>query len=77
MNSRLLLVEDEPGLSLTITDLLEAEGYQVDTALDGPTGLSKAGTGEYDVVILDVMLPGMGGFDVCRSCAGRAVIPRF
>jgi two-component system alkaline phosphatase synthesis response regulator PhoP len=67
MNSRLLLVEDEPGLSLTITDLLEAEGYQVDTAMDGLTGLSKAGTGEYDVVILDVMLPGMGGFEVCRE----------
>ena len=48
MNSRLLLVEDEPGLSLTVTDLLEAEGYHVDTAMDGPTGLTKAGTGDYD-----------------------------
>ena len=67
MNSRLLLVEDEPGLSLTVTDLLEAEGYQVDTAMDGPTGLAKAGTGEYDAVILDVMLPGKSGFDVCRE----------
>jgi two-component system, OmpR family, alkaline phosphatase synthesis response regulator PhoP len=67
MNSRLLLVEDEPGLSLTVTDLLEAEGYQVDTAMDGLTGLAKAGTGEYDVVILDVMLPGKSGFDVCRE----------
>ncbi|MCU1335492.1 MAG: sphR [Bryobacterales bacterium] len=67
MNSRLLLVEDEPGVSLTVTDLLEAEGYQVDTAMDGPTGLSKAGAGDYDVVILDVMLPGKSGFDVCRE----------
>ena len=67
MSSRILLVEDEPGLSLTVTDLLEAEGYQVDTAMDGPTGLAKAGTGEYDAVILDVMLPGKSGFDVCRE----------
>lgn len=67
MNSRLLLVEDEPGLSLTVSDLLEAEGYQVDTAMDGITGLAKAGTGDYDVVILDVMLPGKSGFDVCRE----------
>jgi two-component system alkaline phosphatase synthesis response regulator PhoP len=67
MSSRILLVEDEPGLSLTVTDLLEAEGYQVDTAMDGPTGLAKAGGGEYDVVILDVMLPGKSGFDVCRE----------
>src|SRR6202166_4316496 len=67
MNTRLLLVEDEPGLSLTVTDLLEAEGYQVDTAMDGPTGLAKAGTGDYDAVILDVMLPSKSGFDVCRE----------
>jgi two-component system alkaline phosphatase synthesis response regulator PhoP len=67
MSSRILLVEDEPGLSLTVTDLLEAEGYQVDTAMDGPTGLAKAGGGEFDVVILDVMLPGKSGFDVCRE----------
>ncbi len=67
MSSRILLVEDEPGLSLTVTDLLEAEGYQVDTAMDGPTGLAKAGSGDYDAVILDVMLPGKSGFDVCRE----------
>jgi two-component system alkaline phosphatase synthesis response regulator PhoP len=67
MSSRILLVEDEPGLSLTVTDLLEAEGYQVDTAMDGLTGLAKAGTGDFDAVILDVMLPGKSGFDVCRE----------
>ena len=67
MSSRLLLVEDEPGLSLTVTDLLEGEGYRVDAAMDGLTGLSKAGSGDYDVVILDVMLPGKSGFEVCRE----------
>jgi two-component system alkaline phosphatase synthesis response regulator PhoP len=67
MNSRILLVEDEPGVSLTVTDLLEAESYQVDTAMDGVTGLAKASSGDYDAIILDVMLPGKSGFDVCKE----------
>src|SRR5690242_20661621 len=67
MNSRILLVEDEPGVSLTVTDLLEAESYQVETAMDGITGLAKASSGDYDAIILDVMLPGKSGFDVCRT----------
>ena len=67
MSSRILLVEDEPGLSLTLTDLLAAEGYQVDTAMDGPLGLEKASTGDYDAIVLDVMLPGKSGLEVCRE----------
>src|SRR5512143_1758042 len=67
MNSRILLVEDEPGVSLTVTDLLEAESYQGDTAMDGIAGLAKASSGDYDAIILDVMLPGKSGFDVCKE----------
>lgn len=67
MSSRILLVEDEPGLVLTIDDLLSAEGYDVDTAQDGPTGLAKARSGQFDLILLDVMLPGKNGFDVCRE----------
>jgi two-component system alkaline phosphatase synthesis response regulator PhoP len=71
MNSRILLIEDEPGLVLTLSDLLEAEGYTVETASDGNTGLAKA-TGEpFDAIILDVMLPGKNGFDVCREIRSR------
>jgi two-component system alkaline phosphatase synthesis response regulator PhoP len=71
MNSRILLIEDEPGLVLTLSDLLEAEGYTVETANDGNTGLAKA-TGEpFDAIILDVMLPGKNGFDVCREIRSR------
>ncbi len=67
MNSRILLIEDEPGLVLTLTDLLQAEGYTVDHASEGISGLAKA-TGEpFDVIILDVMLPGKNGFDICRE----------
>ncbi|MFN7921780.1 MAG: response regulator transcription factor [Bryobacteraceae bacterium] len=75
MNSRILLVEDEPGLSLTISDLLSVEGHEVETAMDGITGLAKATKGSYDLVILDVMLPGKNGFEVCRELrqSGRDV----
>jgi two-component system alkaline phosphatase synthesis response regulator PhoP len=71
MNSRILLVEDEPGLVLTVSDLLVAEGYQVDTACDGPAGLAKASIDNYDLLVLDVMLPGKSGFEVCRELRQR------
>jgi two-component system, OmpR family, alkaline phosphatase synthesis response regulator PhoP len=67
MSFRILLVEDEPGLSLTLADLLEAEGYQVDTAADGPSALAKADSEPFDLMVLDVMLPGKSGLDVCRE----------
>ena len=68
---RLLLVEDEPGLVITLTDLLSAEGYSVDTAQDGTTALAKASSEPYDLVILDVMLPGKDGLEVCRELRER------
>ncbi len=67
MNSRILLVEDEPGLVLTLSDLLGAEGYVVEAATDGPTGLARAANEPFDLIILDVMLPGKNGFEVCRE----------
>ncbi len=67
MNSRILLIEDEPGLVMTLSDLLTAEGYTVETAMDGPRGLEKAKSAPFDVIILDIMLPGKNGFDVCRE----------
>jgi two-component system alkaline phosphatase synthesis response regulator PhoP len=71
MSSRILLIEDEPGLVLTLSDLLEAEGYTVETANDGNTGLAKATSEPFDVILLDVMLPGKSGFDVCREIRSR------
>ena len=64
---RVLLVEDEAGLRLTLTDRLTSEGYQVDTASDGEAGLRRASSGAFDLIVLDVMLPRMNGFDVCRE----------
>jgi DNA-binding response OmpR family regulator len=64
---RVLLIEDEPGLVMTLTDRLCSEGYDVASATDGPTGLDRASKEPWDVILLDIMLPGMSGFDVCRD----------
>ena len=69
--SRILLVEDEPGLVLTLSDLLRAEGYTVESALDGPTGLARAVNESFDLIVLDVMLPGKNGLEVCRELRQR------
>ena len=71
MNSRILLIEDEPGLVLTLSDLLAAEGHTVESATDGVTGLAKAASEPFDAIILDVMLPGKNGLDVCREIRQR------
>ena len=70
---RLLLVEDEPGLVLTLTDRLRSEGYAVTSATDGTAGLSQATGDSFDVILLDVMLPGMNGFDLCRELRRRGL----
>ncbi len=67
MSSRILLIEDEPGLVLTVTDLLAAEGFEVESATDGPSGLNRALEGKFDLLVLDVMLPGKNGFEICRE----------
>jgi len=66
-------VEDEPGLVLTLTDRLRSEGYHVSSATDGSAGLALATSDTFDVMLLDVMLPGMNGFDLCRELRRRAV----
>ena len=71
--SRLLLVEDEPGLVMTLTDRLMAEGYDVESATDAPSGLEMAASGSFDAILLDVMLPGGNGMDVCRTLRQRGL----
>ncbi|TND05557.1 MAG: response regulator with CheY-like receiver domain and winged-helix DNA-binding domain [Bacteroidetes bacterium] len=67
MNRRILLVEDEENLRKTIKLNLEIEGYEVVTAVDGDSGVAQFRPGGYDLVILDVMLPKLNGFDVCAA----------
>jgi len=64
---RILLVEDEAGLVLALEDCLRAEGYEPRAVADGVAGEREAERGRYDLVILDVMLPGRDGFQVCRN----------
>ena len=71
MSARILLVEDEPSVSLTLSDLLTAEGYTVETSADGIAGLARALGERMDLIILDVMLPGKSGLEVCRELRQR------
>ena len=70
---RILLVEDEPGLVLTLSDRLTREGYAVETAADGESGLERAAGEAFDLVLLDVMLPRLGGFDVLKELRKRNI----
>ncbi|MFD5314060.1 response regulator transcription factor [Streptomyces ardesiacus] len=64
---RLLIVEDEKRLAVSLAKGLTAEGYAVDVVHDGVEGLHRAGEGVYDLVILDIMLPGLNGYRVCAA----------
>lgn len=67
MRSRILLVEDEPSLILSLSDRLVAEGFEVEVAEDAATGFDQARHGSFDLIVLDVMLPDGSGFDLCRD----------
>jgi two-component system alkaline phosphatase synthesis response regulator PhoP len=70
---RLLLIEDEPGLVLTLRDRLTREGYALESCADGESGLERAAREAFDLVLLDVMLPRLNGFDVLRELRKRGV----
>ncbi|MFF8915115.1 response regulator transcription factor [Streptomyces sp. NPDC015032] len=72
---RLLIVEDEKRLAMSLAGGLTAEGFAVDVVHDGPEGLHRAAEGAYDLVVLDIMLPGMNGYRVCAAlrAAGHEV----
>ncbi len=73
--SRILLADDDVELGEMLTQYLAAEGFAVDTAHDGETALAKARSGDYDLVVLDVMMPRMNGFDVLRELRAKSLIP--
>jgi two-component system, OmpR family, response regulator len=66
-NVRVLVVEDEKGLAAGLKKGLEAEGFAADVALNGPDGLWMARENPYDAIVLDIMLPGMNGYQVCAT----------
>lgn len=69
----ILIIEDEPAMQLGLKDNLELENYKVDMAGDGESGLEKIKTGTYDLILLDVMLPKLSGFDVCKASRNAGI----
>ena len=67
---RVLIVEDDQAMAVALRDGFAYEGYEVEVARDGASGLARAGEPGFDLVILDVMLPGVSGLDVCRKLRG-------
>src|SRR5580658_9846409 len=65
--TRILVVEDEPAIALGLEDDLRMEGYEVEVVRDGRTAARRGREGGFDLILLDVMLPGKDGFEVCRE----------
>jgi DNA-binding response OmpR family regulator len=70
---RILVIEDEPGIRLALSDELEFEGFDVQLAEDGPTGLAAILRSPPDVIVLDLMLPGANGFEICQEARRRGI----
>ncbi|MFN7837538.1 MAG: response regulator transcription factor [Bacteroidota bacterium] len=71
--SKILIVEDEPAMQLGLKDNLELESYTVEVASDGAEGLAKIRSSQYDLILLDVMMPKLSGFDVCKQARALGV----
>jgi two-component system response regulator MprA len=75
MKERILIIEDDEAILKVLRRVLSYEGYQVDTALDGVSGLTLAREGQPDLILLDWMLPGMDGLEVCQRLRNTATTP--
>lgn len=73
--TRILIVEDEPSLSEPLAFLLAREGYEIEVAEDGPAALAAFDRAGADLVLLDLMLPGLPGTEVCRELRSRSAVP--
>ena len=73
MRPKILVIEDEPGIRLALHDELQFEGFDVEQASDGPAGLAAILTSPPDLVVLDLMLPGSNGFEICREVRTRGL----
>lgn len=72
---KILIIEDDRAIAEIERDFLEIEGFEVQICMDGVNGLKEARTNTYDLLLLDLMLPGMGGIDICRALRHETDIP--
>ena len=72
---KILIIEDDNNIASLERDYLEANGYATDIEHDGGSGYQKARTGDFDLILLDIMLPGMDGFEICREVREKKDIP--
>jgi DNA-binding response OmpR family regulator len=70
---KILVVEDEPGIAFSLESDLETEGYQVEVVSDGAAAVPRALAGNFDLILLDVMLPHKDGFEICRELRHRGL----
>ncbi len=75
MKKKLLVVDDEPVLLKSLKYSLEQEDYQIETAVDGEMALNRALDEEFDLIVLDLMLPKMDGLEVCKKIREQSVVP--
>lgn len=75
MKKKILIVEDDDDIASIERDYLEVGGYEVKVEENGTAGLTEALTGEYDLILLDIMLPGMDGFQIVRKLRDKIDIP--
>jgi len=75
MGERILIVEDEPAIAEAVEYALKAEGFEVDAVDDGTAALAQAHAGAYDLLVLDLMLPGLSGVEVCRRLRNESAVP--
>jgi two-component system response regulator RegX3 len=73
--SSILVVDDDPGVLDVVSFMLRSEGFEVDEESDGTAGLAAARERQYDIVILDVMLPGVSGTEICRELRAESDVP--
>lgn len=72
---KILIIEDDTSIALLERDYLEIEGYEVDIASDGEKGIERGNSGEYNLILLDLMLPKIDGFEVCKKLREKLDIP--
>ncbi len=73
--AKILIVEDESAIADIVAFNLEREKYEVETVYDGLAGLERGMSGDFDLILLDVMLPGMDGFEICRRIREKSNVP--